>query len=219
MLTPRWPPRSSRRHPGNLEVRSEAGPEEGRAADRHRPPGQQRELRHARRCGGGSWATAWRSRSGGEWVNYRLKLKGKNLTLSGGDLNEPVNFQRVGPPSPRPDSIPVPPDPGESVVGRTGGGGRRAGGRRGGQAGRRAGGQAGRRAGGQAGRRAGGQASKYACHPERSEGPCRIPGPFDRPGWSKVPRCARDDSALPPVRRPSAIRPSARPPRRLKAPA
>ena len=24
---------------------------------------------------------------GGEWVNYRLKLKGKRLTLSGGDLN------------------------------------------------------------------------------------------------------------------------------------
>jgi hypothetical protein len=49
---------------------------------------------------------------GGEWVNYRLKLKGKNLTLSGGDLNEPVKFQRVGPPTPRPDSVPVPPDPG-----------------------------------------------------------------------------------------------------------
>jgi hypothetical protein len=48
---------------------------------------------------------------GGEWVNYRLKLKGKSLTLSGGDLNEPVNFQRVGPPTPRPDTIPVPPDP------------------------------------------------------------------------------------------------------------
>jgi hypothetical protein len=48
---------------------------------------------------------------GGEWVNYRLKLKGANLTLSGGDLTEPVTFQRVGPPSPRPDSIPVPPDP------------------------------------------------------------------------------------------------------------
>lgn len=48
---------------------------------------------------------------GGEWVNYRLKLKGKHLTLSGGDLNEPVSFQRVGPPTPRPDSIPVPPDP------------------------------------------------------------------------------------------------------------
>jgi hypothetical protein len=48
---------------------------------------------------------------GGEWVNYRLKLKGKSLTLSGGDLNEPVNFQRVGPPTARPDTVPVPPDP------------------------------------------------------------------------------------------------------------
>lgn len=50
---------------------------------------------------------------GGEWVNYRLKLKGKKLTLSGGDLNEPVSFQRVGPPTPRPDSVPVPQDPDE----------------------------------------------------------------------------------------------------------
>jgi hypothetical protein len=49
---------------------------------------------------------------GGEWVNYRLKLKGKRLTLSGGDLNEPVTFNLVGPPTPRPDSVPVPPDPG-----------------------------------------------------------------------------------------------------------
>jgi hypothetical protein len=48
---------------------------------------------------------------GGEWVNYRLKLKGKNLTLSGGDLNEPVTFKKVGPPSARPDTVPVPPDP------------------------------------------------------------------------------------------------------------
>jgi len=48
---------------------------------------------------------------GGEWVNYRLKLKGSNLTLSGGDLNEPVNFRRVGPPTPRPDTVAVPPDP------------------------------------------------------------------------------------------------------------
>lgn len=48
---------------------------------------------------------------GGEWVNYRLKLKGKRLTLSGGDLNEPVNFDFIGPPTPRPDTIPIPPDP------------------------------------------------------------------------------------------------------------
>jgi hypothetical protein len=48
---------------------------------------------------------------GGEWVNYRLKVKGKRLTLSGGDLTEPVNFDRIGPPTPRPDTVAVPPDP------------------------------------------------------------------------------------------------------------
>jgi hypothetical protein len=48
---------------------------------------------------------------GGEWVNYKLKLRGKRLTLSGGDLNEPVTFDFVGPPSARPDSVAIPPDP------------------------------------------------------------------------------------------------------------
>lgn len=48
---------------------------------------------------------------GGEWVSYRLKLRGKRLTLSGGDLTEPVTFELVGPPSPRPDTVAVPPDP------------------------------------------------------------------------------------------------------------
>jgi hypothetical protein len=51
---------------------------------------------------------------GGEWVNYKLKLKGKSLTLSGGDLQEPVDFQLVGPPTPRPDTVPMPPDPDKS---------------------------------------------------------------------------------------------------------
>jgi hypothetical protein len=50
---------------------------------------------------------------GGEWINYGLKLKGKRLTLSGGDLNEPMTFERVGPPTARPDTVPVPPDPNE----------------------------------------------------------------------------------------------------------
>jgi hypothetical protein len=51
---------------------------------------------------------------GGEWVNYKLKLKGRNLTLSGGDLQEPVEFRLVGPPTPRPDTVPIPPDPNTS---------------------------------------------------------------------------------------------------------
>lgn len=50
---------------------------------------------------------------GGEWVSYRLKLakNAKRLTLTGGDLTEAIDFDLVGPPSPRPDTIPVPPDP------------------------------------------------------------------------------------------------------------
>ena len=50
---------------------------------------------------------------GGEWVSYRLKLarKGRRLTLSGGDLTEPIDFDLVGPPTPRPDTVAVPPDP------------------------------------------------------------------------------------------------------------
>jgi hypothetical protein len=48
---------------------------------------------------------------GGEWVNYRLKVKGRRLTLSGGDLTEPVTFQLMGPPTARPATVPIPPDP------------------------------------------------------------------------------------------------------------
>ena len=48
---------------------------------------------------------------GGEWITYRLQLKRLQLTLSGGDLTEPVSLKRVGPPTARPDSVPIPPDP------------------------------------------------------------------------------------------------------------
>ena len=53
---------------------------------------------------------------GGEWVNYRLKVKGRRLTLSGGDLTEPVTFDLVGPPTPRPDTVAVPPDPNTEAI-------------------------------------------------------------------------------------------------------
>jgi hypothetical protein len=48
---------------------------------------------------------------GGEWVTYRLHIKGTKLTLSGGDLAKPITLTRVGPATPRPDSVAVPPDP------------------------------------------------------------------------------------------------------------
>ena len=48
---------------------------------------------------------------GDEWMVYGYILKGTRLTLSGGDLDEPITLRRAGPPSARPDSIPVPPAP------------------------------------------------------------------------------------------------------------
>ena len=48
---------------------------------------------------------------GGEWEVYRLKVKGTSLTLSEGDLQKPVTFRKVGPPTPRPATVAVPPDP------------------------------------------------------------------------------------------------------------
>lgn len=48
---------------------------------------------------------------GGEWETYKLKLKGDQLTLSGGDLTDPITLKRVGQATPRPANVPVPPDP------------------------------------------------------------------------------------------------------------
>ena len=48
---------------------------------------------------------------GGEWETYQLKLTRDRMTLSGGDLPEAITLKRIGPHTPRPDSIPVPPDP------------------------------------------------------------------------------------------------------------
>lgn len=48
---------------------------------------------------------------GGEWVTYKLDVKGAKLTLSGGDLVKPVSLSKAGPPSERPAGTPVPPDP------------------------------------------------------------------------------------------------------------
>ncbi len=49
---------------------------------------------------------------GGEWLAYNFVLRNSSLTLSGGDLEEPITLARIGPPTPRPDGVPVPPVPG-----------------------------------------------------------------------------------------------------------
>lgn len=48
---------------------------------------------------------------GGEWEIYEIKLKKNRLTLSGGDLPDPITLKRVGVATPRPASVPIPPDP------------------------------------------------------------------------------------------------------------
>ena len=66
----------------------------------------------------GKETVRWRLRAdqimialGGEWEIYKLKLSRDRMTLSGGDLLEAITLKRIGPPTPRPDSIPIPPDP------------------------------------------------------------------------------------------------------------
>ncbi len=55
---------------------------------------------------------------GGEWEVYKLKLRRDRLTLSGGDLQDPITLKRVGPATPRLANVPVPPDPDLEPPGR-----------------------------------------------------------------------------------------------------
>lgn len=48
---------------------------------------------------------------GDEWLGYTYKLAGERLTLSGGDLEEPITLRRIGPPTPLPNGIKPPPPP------------------------------------------------------------------------------------------------------------
>lgn len=48
---------------------------------------------------------------GGEWETYRLRVNARTLTISGGDLQQPISLQRAGAATPRPEGVPVPPDP------------------------------------------------------------------------------------------------------------
>ncbi len=51
---------------------------------------------------------------GGEWEEYNLKVRETTLTLSGGDLRQSITLRRVGPATPLPAGMAVPPDPDSS---------------------------------------------------------------------------------------------------------
>lgn len=46
-----------------------------------------------------------------EWYIYNFAFSGRTLTLSGGDLVDPIDLERTGPPTPRPEGVLVPPAP------------------------------------------------------------------------------------------------------------
>jgi len=53
----------------------------------------------------------WMTLGDGVWSVYGMKLDGDHMTISGGDLDKPVRLRRIGPATPRPDSIAIPPPP------------------------------------------------------------------------------------------------------------
>lgn len=53
----------------------------------------------------------WLTLGDGVWQVYRMTLDREKLTLAGGDLEKPVTLRRVGPPTPRADSLALPPPP------------------------------------------------------------------------------------------------------------
>lgn len=48
---------------------------------------------------------------GDEWMVYAFALQRNRLTLSGGDLEEPMELKKVGPATPLPEGVVVPPAP------------------------------------------------------------------------------------------------------------
>ncbi|HEX4560475.1 MAG TPA: hypothetical protein VH113_01470 [Gemmatimonadales bacterium] len=53
----------------------------------------------------------WFTLGDGAWQVYGLKMAGDKLTLSGGDLDQPVTLRRVGPATARPAGLAVPEAP------------------------------------------------------------------------------------------------------------
>ena len=50
---------------------------------------------------------------GDEWMVYGFALRRDKLTLTGGDLEDPIELRRRGPPTPLPEGAHVPPAPPE----------------------------------------------------------------------------------------------------------
>lgn len=59
--------------------------------------------------------SVWFTVGDGVWNVYGMKVAGDKLTISGGDLDKPVTLRRVGPATPKPDTLKVPEPPPETA--------------------------------------------------------------------------------------------------------
>ncbi|HTR19601.1 MAG TPA: hypothetical protein VMH88_02000 [Gemmatimonadales bacterium] len=103
-------PAQSRSVPPKLEGKWEAKTEDGPRlivvrADSSAQFGEQ--VARWRIVGDSVWFTV----GDGVWNVYGMKVTGDKLTISGGDLDKPVTLHRVGPPTPKPDTLKVPEPP------------------------------------------------------------------------------------------------------------
>jgi len=57
----------------------------------------------------------WLTIGDGVWMVYGMRLQGDRLTLSGGDLEEPVTLRRVGGATPRERAVTIPGAPPDSA--------------------------------------------------------------------------------------------------------
>lgn len=53
----------------------------------------------------------WLTLGDGVWMVYGVRITEDKLTISGGDLQKPVMLRRVGPFTPRPDTLTIPVSP------------------------------------------------------------------------------------------------------------
>ena len=53
----------------------------------------------------------WITVGDGVWMVYGLRVASERLTISGGDLQKPVSLRRVGPATPRADTLAIPASP------------------------------------------------------------------------------------------------------------
>jgi hypothetical protein len=101
---------AARRIPPRLEGTWEASTDEGIRHIMVRPDSSAQfgdQVARWRVRGDSLWLTV----GDGVWMVYQVRIARDKLTISGGDLKKAVSLRRVGPVTPRPDTLAIPEAP------------------------------------------------------------------------------------------------------------